>query len=422
MIKRLSTCIAIALSLSQPLGSALASPVEDQALLIAELQRQLTALQNEVGELREQVDSFGNVSAPQTPLATQPLPEPTAVSSHSELRFNGDLRVRYENTSAHAGARSRNRGVIRGRLGAAYAVDDSTTLGARITTGDPDDPNSTDVTMGNFNDDLDVSLDQLYVRFQSRNGVAALGKFTNPFARTDLVWDSDVNPYGAAAQFEFFDTGSTAASATVIYALIDEQTVLRDSTMAGMQMSLHTNRANDWSLGLHGAYYDYSIGSLANAGSGDTRGNNVTPDGNHFVSDFRLLNFTGTFLHENLIPNWPLKVTADIVRNLGARVPEDTGYSLDFEMGQSVQTGDLLFRYGFAVAETDAVFAAFSHDNTSYSTNYRQHTLEFGYRARENLAMYLTAYHYKRNDFDLTGQPGINDWVSRIRMNLHYHF
>ncbi|MCG8369170.1 MAG: putative porin [Proteobacteria bacterium] len=392
-----------------------AASAEENAALIRTLQQQLGALQAELAALRRLV-AAADAYEPPAGAAAGPPPDDTAVE------ISGDFRVRYENTSEHAGLRERNRGVIRGRLGADWDVNDNVVLGTRIGTGDPDDPNSTDISMGNFLDDLDLSLDRLYVAYERGKVFATAGKFANPFVRTSLVWDSDVNPYGVAGRYRFYASDRASASVTGIYALVDEQTIAGDSTMAGAQLSLRWHPDTDWALGLHGAYYDYSIGSLDNADRGDLRGNNVTPGGARYVSDFRLLNLTGSVMHSGIGERWPLALTLDYVRNLGARVPEDTGWGVDLHLGRTSRPGDLQFRYGYAVAETDAVLAAFSHDNTTYSTNYRQHTLELGYLLQEKTGLYLTTYLYRRDAAPVAGQAGDDDWVSRVRMNLHYTF
>ena len=340
----------------------------------------------------------------------------------STLEVHGDFRLRYEHTSEHAGLRDRSRGVLRGRLGATWGVSDTTILGARIDTGDPDDPNSVDVSLGNFFDNLDVSLDQLYAAYTGKNLFATGGKFPNPLARTDLVWDSDVNPYGAAGRYQFLDSDRLAVAVTGIYALVDEQTEFDDSTMTGGQLSFRYRGRGPWSAGFDAAYYDYEIGSLVNTDAGDIRGNNLTPGGTAYLSDFDLLNLIATARFAGFGERWTIDVIADYVRNLGANVPEDTGYGIDLFVGDTAAIGNVQFRYGYAVAETDAVLAAFSHDNTTYPTNYRQHTLEVAYRAMDKTWLYLTTYRYRRENFGLLEQPGDDDWVSRIRLNLHYQF
>ena len=89
------------------------------------------------------------------------------------LNISGDMRLRYEHNSSDGDERDDARGVVRGRIAATYAASPTLELGARLVTGDPDDPNSADVSLSNFNDDLQVSLDQIY-------GIKTFGKLSEP--------------------------------------------------------------------------------------------------------------------------------------------------------------------------------------------------------------------------------------------------
>lgn len=343
-----------------------------------------------------------------------------SIDAVDTLSVFGDFRVRYENTAAHSDLRTRNRGVLRARLGARYSFNDGVFVAARLGTGDPDDPNSTDVSLGNFLDDLTVSLDQAYLGYERDRLRASAGKFPNPFTRTEMVWDNDVNPFGVASRYDVYRSEATTIAATGMYGLVDEQTFASDSNVVGGQLSLRSTPAGDWAIGADVAYYDYSIGSLVNANRGDIRGNLLTPDGMAYLSDFDLLNVMSTIRYAG--GRWPVRVVGDYVRNQGAAVPEDTGYSLDVFVGDLGDIGNMQFRYGFARVQTDAVLAAFSHDNTTYSTNYRQHTLDIGYRPTDQAYLSLTTYMYRRDDFLLADQPGDNDFVSRVRFNILYQF
>ena len=131
-------------------------------------------------------------------LAALPVVWAAADEPSPRLDLLGDFRVRYEGNSAVGEGPERHRGVLRLRLGATFEVNELLEVGARVATGDPDDPRTTDVTMGDFVDDLEVSLDLAFLELRLDRGVATAGKVRNPFTTTELVWDSDVNPLGVA--------------------------------------------------------------------------------------------------------------------------------------------------------------------------------------------------------------------------------
>lgn len=128
--------------------------------------------------------SEATIAGAQTPSASATAP---AGMPSSRLALSGDMRVRYESNFGIQGVRNRDRSVLRARLRAAYTVNDWLTVGGQLTTGDPDDPNSTDITLSKFDDDLHVSLDQAYIRLAPGNFQIHLGKIPQPFIRTELV-------------------------------------------------------------------------------------------------------------------------------------------------------------------------------------------------------------------------------------------
>lgn len=338
------------------------------------------------------------------------------------LRPFGDFRLRYESTSGEQGRPDRDQGVLRARLGATYAVNDFITLGGRIVTGDPGDPNSTDVTLGNFVDDLDVSLDQAYATFQSGGLTLTGGKFANPFLNTELVWDGDVNPQGVMAGYRFPIIGSFTAGATGLYFLVDEDTVGPDSAMAGGQAHIEIMPAEDWRLLLAGAYYDYDLDGLRNADSGDIRGNLLSPGGSSYRSDFNLADAIGAVEYRGLGQRWPVRLTVDYVHNLGAETGEDEGAAFELSLGRAQEAGEFRFSYGYSWAETDAVLAAFSHDNTTLATNYRQHTLNLDYVPWDKLLLNLTWYLYRADEQLTVAGPDPDDLIHRLRLNVSVSF
>ena len=116
----------------------------------------------------------------------------------------------------------------------------------------------------------------------------------------------------------------------------------------------------------------------------------------------------------------PLAFTADYVRNLGAAVPGDTGFALEFAAGRIAQRGDWRIAYTYSEVQVDAVFAAFSHDNLDLSTNYRLHGVGLGYVPAPSLLVDLAWYHYRPLDARYTAAP--LGWLDRVRLNFMVSF
>jgi hypothetical protein len=405
---RLPLCAALLLASS--LTPAAAAPADD----IAELKAAVEALRAEQARAQARIAELEGALASQreTPVAVAAAP---AVSGEpSRLSLSGDMRVRYESNFGIAGARDRDRGVLRARLRAAYAVNDWLTVGGQIATGDPDDPNSTDMTLSNFDDDLQVSLDQAYIRLTPGDLQVHLGKIPQPFVRTELVWDGDVSPQGASAAYSA-DLGGVKVKATGLYFMVDESVAGPDSRMIGGQLSMQTPSA-PIQAELAVGYYDYSLRSLAGGDAGDFRSNLFA--GGRYLSDFNLLDVIAALTWNGLGEKWPVRLVGDYVHNYGAVTDADTGFGVDLLVGRASKPGDWRFTYGYAEAEADAVLAAFGHDNTNIGTNYMQHTLAIDFVPQHNLVLNATYYRYRQKD----GVIGPVDWQNRLRLNFLVNF
>jgi hypothetical protein len=348
----------------------------------------------------------------------------------SNLNFSGDFRLRYENTNNLPVVTSipdlnnsvRHREVVRFRAGATKNINGLLKFGVRFATGSSDDPNTADVTLGSFVNDLEVSLDRVYLEFKYRDIYLAGGKFANPFLRTDLVWDGDVNPQGIAGSYTFSRIGKITPKFIGVYSIIDEQTIEYDSYMFGGQMQLAFRPASDWSFTLAGAIYDYTIRSLSHADAGDWRSNYLNTNGNGYLSDFDLADVIAIIEYRGFGESYPIRFVGDFVKNTHSAAEhrgEDEGLSLDFFLGRVSKPKDIRVRYGYSEAETDAVFAAFSNDNTTIPTNYIQHTVTFDYVVLDNTILNLTWYLHRRKEVvnDMS-----NEFISRLRLNVIVSF
>lgn len=381
---------AIALSLLFATTSSGAMAQSASAEQIADLQRQLDALKAEQAQTAARIaqveNTLGRITGvpvappPATPVSGAPIsgavaaPAPVALAAKpaSKLQLSGDVRVRYESNFGDADARNRDRGVVRARLRANYAVSDHIMAGAQLSTGDDDDPNTADVTLSNWDDDLRVSLDQIYLRGTWGNLVVHAGKIPQPFRRTDLVWDGDVSPQGLSAAYKQPLPGGASIKATGLYFQIDEASRAKDSSMVGGQIEFAT-APGVFHAELAAGYYDYRLNSITGADAGDFRSNLLTPAG-RYLSDFDMLDIVGSATFAGLGERWPVQLIGNYVHNYGAAVDADTGYGADLFVGRASKPHDLRFGYGYSRTEVDAVLAAFSHDNIDIATMCRAPT------------------------------------------------
>jgi hypothetical protein len=95
-----------------------------------------------------------------------------------------------------------NRLRLRARLGADVVIAKGVKAAIQFATGDDNSPISTNASLAGGLGKRDIWLDQAYVKVEPNEWFnASFGRFPNPFASTDLVFDSDVNFDGVALEF-----------------------------------------------------------------------------------------------------------------------------------------------------------------------------------------------------------------------------
>lgn len=176
--------------------------------------------------------------------------------------------------------KDRNLSNFRARFGLTDQIDEDLTATIRLASGSDNQPVSTNQTLGNYFNKDGVWLDQAYMAYTPHLGFAdanvTFGRMPNPFVKTDLVWDSDVNLDGIAASVNrtFFkdEDGQglnlrlTGGAFPLSYVADDFPTNATSDQKAGMGANKYVFAGQlgaDWTherydLSLNAAYYDYS--------------------------------------------------------------------------------------------------------------------------------------------------------------------
>jgi Putative porin len=139
----------------------------------------------------------------------------------TSLRINGDMRARYENFASENNNDLANDGLLNGnsfvdrsrfryrlRLGVVATIKDNLEVGVRLTSDDPTgnfggDPISGNTTFQDNGAKKFVYLDLAYGKWTFINTkplteAITLGKMENPFVFSDMIFDADYTPEGAA--------------------------------------------------------------------------------------------------------------------------------------------------------------------------------------------------------------------------------
>src|SRR5262249_31462530 len=128
-----------------------------------------------------------------------------------KFTFFGDLRLRHEgfyNEPSFEGATetARNRERVRARIGVKYTYSDELSATIRLATGNPNDPISTNQTLGTEWTPKNINLNWAFLSFTPgttfglRPGIFNFtgGKFPDPMFKVgELVFDDDLAPEGA---------------------------------------------------------------------------------------------------------------------------------------------------------------------------------------------------------------------------------
>jgi hypothetical protein len=302
------------------------------------------------------------------------------------IRFGGDMRMRhqseyYDQNNANNivqyddpnqfvnTTEDRTRERYRIRVGAKVKVNEQMEGEFRLATGNDDDPVSTNDTLGDtFNKDT-VTLDLGYVRWKplaeslwTGNLAVTIGRMPNPFFSTDLVWDKDVNPEGAAMNLMIpmgpRFKGHLAAAAFSIQELEWSQ---QDKWLFGGQAGLEYSPRTTFNAQIYASYYDYHnvegevdpLGNYYTAPKFKQNGNktyNINPYATDLddlelalLMDYNQFNLTG-MVDVGIFEPIHVVVLADYVQNVGYDendIYERTGYHVEEQT-----TG---YQYGIAV-------------------------------------------------------------------------
>jgi hypothetical protein len=124
------------------------------------------------------------------------------------ISFSGDVRFRAEPFFGGPTDQSldRMRARVRARFNAVANLGQQFRAGVTLASGDINDPTSTNRTLTGFYTRKAVALDQAFVEFTPaafKPLTLTGGKFRYPWYNTELTWDKDLNPEGAAETLAF---------------------------------------------------------------------------------------------------------------------------------------------------------------------------------------------------------------------------
>ena len=342
------------------------------------------------------------------------------------LKFNGDLRARYEAfNSDNSKFVDRQRLRYRMRFGVVAQLTDNLEAGFKLTSSDPvsgfgGDPISGNTTFQNNADKKFLYLDQAYGKWSPLTGphwfsTLTIGKMENPFVFSDMVFDADYTPEGAALNLSYVINDKHSVKVNGGYFVLDELSGnTHDPSMVGVQARWDASWTPKLVTSIGAAYLAIcNEDQLPNAGVPNiNRGNTRTGAAGNLAYRYTpfVVDASATYMLDKFplyAGPFPIKIAGDFMYNNGApdsgndvngRPVDNSAYSVGFQLGKSGKKGtwDISYTWKELGANawweefTDSDFGAFysaanspanSGANVGYGsgTNVKGHILKFSY-------------------------------------------
>ena len=390
-----------------------------------------------------------------------------------DLKFGGDIRLRYEAFHHGSGSRSetddRNRFRFRLRYGFEKKFSDEVKAGFSMASGEraagstyngtsalSGDPTSTNTTMDNLFNWKDIFIEKVYGSYSPNwaklgpieNLEVTGGKFTNPFEKgsSDMVWDRDVKPEGAYEKIDLklFERRDFKLKAYAVAGqfILDEDaaaTNRSDAELFAYQVGLNPvfyTPILERPVELLSAFslYDYSNYSVnnnfkINGGTSLARGNSVCSS-SELCTPFQIYE---TYNELSFYPyGIPIRPFYDLAHNAksGRSMFDKTAWSYGVKVGKLIKKGDWETSFAYKYLGRDAVTGFNDSDFTGATTTHtgtRGFVAKLAYLLTDNISLNGAAFFLENLNhdsvIDFTGTTAIRDEQQRrFQVDMSWKF
>ena len=370
---------------------------------VEEMQATIENLKTRLAALESQVAKQASVSQEETRRIMKEVQADAASRSAApgwleNLKFLGDLRLRYQGDSYNWGLtdearkKARNRARFRLRFGFEKTwLDDQLEVGFRLASGSNNDPTSTNQTLGESASGeppfakRPVWIDLAYAKYSPRSlkGLTIIGgKMKNPWMTNEIFMDTDVNPEGFWAGYNVAGLGPVEPFTGVGYFVLTESAAGHDTILYGPQTGLNwqINKDLKYTFATYWQKYDHYDTAAASA-----RGND-SPLAR--VPGFGVIGLTNNVGFKIL--RLPVSVFADWAHNCHAEDRQDdygnanNAYATGVKVGQNKNKGDWSAQYCFAYVEANSLPGQFVDADFGFS-NRKGHVVRATYNLLDNV-------------------------------------
>jgi hypothetical protein len=322
------------------------------------------------------------------------------------LTFSGDFRARFEGFY-QAGEPTRQRGRFRLRLGLRAPLTEGLTFNVRVASGDQADVTSTNQSLTDFWNRKPINIDQaalVYNPPEARALTLGGGKFAYPVARTQMVWDDDLNWEGVYEQVTW-TTAGVAFRGLAVQSPLQDVGDGADAFMFGGYVQA-AFRADRHTVQVSIADYAFkeedqiavALDQRTAIRSPQTNSVRLDAAGNviGYASEFNLVDAIAQMTFDTGRPQYPLTLLADYVVNTRAANEEDSGIWLMGSYGRAATVKAYSVSYTYARVERDAVLSAFNFSDMGPATNVVMNMTSFSFMPINRLNLDATAIFTRR--------------------------
>lgn len=330
----------------------------------------------------------------------------------SALAAYGDVRGRFDHVEDRPGlSLDLDRTRVTARAGVRWNARPGVSVEAGVRASLGSDRN--DESLAAFDNEWSDTLeaDRLGVRVEAGPGVLMVGRMRAPFRWTELIWDDDLRPVGAAVVLRA-DPSEWTSARLVGGSFARSRFDFDDGRVTAVQASALVREGALWGGDVAAGLLAFDhLDALARRGY--ARQNRVVGVGaaRTFASRYRLLD-----VQVGGHASWrgvPIQARADLVRNLGADT-DANAVRLRLAAGRSGGAGDLETGYVYQRIERDAVQAAFNSDDWWFHARSRGHSMWVALGLGPNVSLRLAGFLERRDDVALD----THRWILECRLRL----
>jgi len=316
----------------------------------------------------------------------------------NDIKIKGDFRARYEKRDV-AGNTTQDRQRIRLRVGAYGKVNDFTDFGVRLATGNgkPTSRTSSNQDLTDLGSQKGIYLDQAYVDLHPEmfgGSHLFLGKMPQPWmaASSGLIWDTDLNPEGAAVTYEkqFMPFKLMANAGSFVFS----EQGLNDIQLWSGQVA-GEKKIGDTTLTLGVSDYYFANADTSTNLTNTTGSQNTPRTGFNLVEGFATYGFN--------VCKLPVLLNGQYVVNVDAVSSDDTAYLAGITVGKAKDKGSWEIGYSYRDIGKDAVVAGLNDSDFAGETwtGCYGHRFNGKYQIAKNLAAdlaYILSTDYKNRE------------------------